>query len=291
MPGRHPCRDADSCRARLLPGRQNSPRVAILEQDGWAAIKAGKGPAATEAFREAIKLDPKNASLRLGAGTAEFLQRHDAEAKALLEQALDLDPKLTRARAQLAQVVKRQGDLQEAIRLYEIVAVEVPDDAAVRETLRALEARARSARSHAPRSRRSLHRVVRGRRGCGDGRAGARIAQPRVLADQRRVRRLSAAIGAGRALQRRAVSRHHPVAAMGGGGVRRHHPRADARRRRKGRGPGSRARARILARADSLAGHARLADVAERGPRVGARERQPRLGRRPSGEGTDGCRR
>lgn len=114
---------------------QNSPRVAILEQDGWAAIKAGKGAAAAEVFRDAIKLDPKNAWLRLGAGTAEFLQRHDPEAKALLEQALDLDPKLTRARAQLAQVVKRQGDLQEAIRLYELVATEVPDDASVRDTL------------------------------------------------------------------------------------------------------------------------------------------------------------
>jgi len=114
---------------------QNSPRVAILEQDGWAAIKAGKGPAAIEAFREAIKLDPKNAWLRLGAGTAEFLERHDPEAKVLLEQALDLEPKLTRARAQLAQVVKRQGDLNEAIRLYEIVAIDVPDDAGVRDTL------------------------------------------------------------------------------------------------------------------------------------------------------------
>jgi tetratricopeptide (TPR) repeat protein len=114
---------------------QNSPRVAILEQDGWAAIKAGKGPAASEAFREAIKLDPRNASLRLGAGTAEFLQRHDLEARALLEEALDLDPKLTRARAQLAQLMKRQGDLNEAIRLYELVAVEVPDDEGVRDTL------------------------------------------------------------------------------------------------------------------------------------------------------------
>lgn len=119
----------------LHAGTQNSPRVAILEQDGWAAIKAGKGPSASETFREAIRLDPKNAWLRLGAGTAEFLQRHDAEARALLEQALELDPKLTRARAQLAQVVKRQGDLQEAIRLYELVAVEVPDDVTVRETV------------------------------------------------------------------------------------------------------------------------------------------------------------
>ena len=118
-----------------LAGSQNSPRVAILEQDGWEAIKAGKGPAAADAFREAIKLDPRNAWLHLGAGTAAFLQRQDPEARTLLEQALALDPNLTRARVLLAQVVKRQGNLQEAIRLYELVATEVPGDGKVSETL------------------------------------------------------------------------------------------------------------------------------------------------------------
>lgn len=121
--------------SQILVGSQNSPRVAILEQNGWAAIKAGRPAAAVEAFTEAIKLDPKNAWLRLGAGTAEFLARHDAEAKGHLEQALALEPALTRARAQLAQVVKRQGDLQEAIRLYEMVAAEVPSDDGVRDML------------------------------------------------------------------------------------------------------------------------------------------------------------
>jgi tetratricopeptide (TPR) repeat protein len=114
---------------------QNSPRVGMLEQEGWAAVKAGNLPAAADAFRQAMALDPKNAWLRLGAGTVAFLQRHDSDAKAHLEQALVLDPTLTRARAQLAQVVKRQGDLNEAIRLYEIVAVEAPADAGVADTL------------------------------------------------------------------------------------------------------------------------------------------------------------
>ena len=118
-----------------LVGSQNSPRVAMLELDGWRAIKAGNFPEAVDAFREAIRLDPENARLRFGAGTAEYGQRHDQEAKALLEQALNLDPKLTRARAQLALVAKRQGDLTEAIRLYEVVVSEVPDDVAVGETL------------------------------------------------------------------------------------------------------------------------------------------------------------
>ncbi|HEX8027507.1 MAG TPA: tetratricopeptide repeat protein [Vicinamibacterales bacterium] len=114
---------------------QNSPRVAMLELEGWRAIKAGSFPVALDAFREAIRLDPQNARLRLGAGTAEYGQRHDPEAKAFLEQALELDPKLTHARAQLALVAKRQGDLTEAIRLYEIVVGEMPDDAALAETL------------------------------------------------------------------------------------------------------------------------------------------------------------
>jgi tetratricopeptide (TPR) repeat protein len=107
----------------------------MLELEGWRAIKAGDFAAAIETFREAIRLDPRNPRLRLGAGTAEYGQRHDPEAKALLEQALDLDPTMTRARAQLALVAKRQGDLAEAIRLYEIVLSEVPDDDAVREAL------------------------------------------------------------------------------------------------------------------------------------------------------------
>lgn len=119
----------------VLAGEQNSPKVGLLEQEGWAAIKDGNHQAALAAFREGIKLDPKNAWLRLGAGTAEFMARRDTESKAHLEQALALDPTLTRARAQLAQVVKRQGDLQEAIRLYEAVALEVPNDEGVRDTL------------------------------------------------------------------------------------------------------------------------------------------------------------
>ena len=122
-------------RAPSFDGNQNSPRVGMLEQAGWSAIRSGDFKAATDAFSEAAKLDPKNAMLRLGAGTAEFLLRHDADAKAHFERALDLDPKLTRARALLAQVVKRQGDLAEAIRLYETVVTEIPDDTGMRDTL------------------------------------------------------------------------------------------------------------------------------------------------------------
>ena len=114
---------------------QNSPRVAMLEQAGWDALKANRLQIAADAFREAMALDPKNAALRVGAGMAAALQRRDADARAHFEQALVLDPKLTVARAQLAQVVRRQGEYQEAIRLLEMVAADAPGDAAVRELL------------------------------------------------------------------------------------------------------------------------------------------------------------
>lgn len=115
---------------------QSSPKAAMLEQAGWAAIKSGDAQAAADAFRDAIALDPKNAWLHLGAGTAAFLQRRDVEAQDALERALELDAAFTRAKAQLAQVRRRRGDLQGAIRLQEAVVAESPNAArAVQDTL------------------------------------------------------------------------------------------------------------------------------------------------------------
>ena len=121
--------------ALLVLAAQNSPRVAMLEQAGWEALKANRLQVAADAFREAMTLDPKNAALRVGAGMAAALQRRDADARTHFEQALLLDPKLTVAREQLAHVVRRQGDYQEAIRLLEMVAADAPGDAAVGELL------------------------------------------------------------------------------------------------------------------------------------------------------------
>ncbi|MEO8679535.1 MAG: tetratricopeptide repeat protein, partial [Vicinamibacterales bacterium] len=114
---------------------QSSPKAAMLEQDGARALAEGQAQAAADAFREAIALDPKNARLRLGAGLAAVIQRRDADARAHFEQALALDPQMTRARAQLAQLMRRAGDLQGAIREYETVVAEVPGDAGALDTL------------------------------------------------------------------------------------------------------------------------------------------------------------
>ena len=118
-----------------VPAGQTSPKAAMLEQAAWAALDARQVQEAADAFKEAIALDPKNPRLRLGAGMVAFMQRRDEDAKQALEYALQLDPQFTRARAQLAHVIRRMGDLLGAIREYERVVSEVPNDPGARETL------------------------------------------------------------------------------------------------------------------------------------------------------------
>jgi tetratricopeptide (TPR) repeat protein len=114
---------------------QIDPKTALLERAGWEALANGQAHAAAEAFREAISTDPKNARLYLGAGTAAALEHRDADAKDAFETALGLDPRLLPARAQLGQVLYRLGDTAAAIRAYEILVGETPDDRNAQSTL------------------------------------------------------------------------------------------------------------------------------------------------------------
>ena len=116
-------------------GAQIDPHTALVERAGWDAIAAGQGAAAARAFREALAADPKNARLHLGAGMAAALERRDADAKDEFERALALDPKLTRARVLLGQALYRMGDLSGAIRDYETLIAEAPDDRDAQATL------------------------------------------------------------------------------------------------------------------------------------------------------------
>jgi len=127
------------------PAAQIDPRAALLERGAWEALNAGRVHEAAEAFREAIPLDAKNARLRLGAGMAATLERRDADARGEFERALALDPKLTQARALLGQVQRRLGDFNGAIRTYEALVVQVPDD---REAAATLERWRREAELH-----------------------------------------------------------------------------------------------------------------------------------------------
>jgi tetratricopeptide (TPR) repeat protein len=106
---------------------QIDPRTALLERDAWTALNAGQAHAAAEAFRDALVADPRNPRLHLGAGMAAALERRDADARDEFERALALDPKLTDARLLLGQIQYRMGDVQLAIRTYEMLIADTPD--------------------------------------------------------------------------------------------------------------------------------------------------------------------
>jgi len=98
---------------------QTDPKTAMLARAGWDALARNQAREAADAFREAIARDPRNADLHLGGGTAAFLERRDADARAALERALGLDPTLARAREILGLVLYRSGDVVAAVREYE----------------------------------------------------------------------------------------------------------------------------------------------------------------------------
>jgi tetratricopeptide (TPR) repeat protein len=114
---------------------QIDPRTALLERAAWTALNAGQAHAAADAFRDAIAAGPKNARLHLGAGMAASLERRDADARDEFERALALDPKLTDARVLLGPIQYRMGDVQGAIRTYEILVADAPGATDARATL------------------------------------------------------------------------------------------------------------------------------------------------------------
>jgi len=114
---------------------QIDPRTALLERAAFDALNRGQARLAADAFREAIAADPKNARLHLGAGMAAALERRDADAKDALERALALDRTLTAARMLLGQIQYRMGDRIGAVRTYEAILAETPENAEVHATL------------------------------------------------------------------------------------------------------------------------------------------------------------
>lgn len=86
---------------------------------GWQALRQGDGNSAAIAFDEALKHDPKNPMLHLGAGAAAHLLGQNGDAADSLNRALTLNPRLTPAAELLGEIEYLQGQLDAAIRRYE----------------------------------------------------------------------------------------------------------------------------------------------------------------------------
>lgn len=101
----------------------------------WDALQAGKLQEASRLFAEAIAASPKDPLLHLGAGTAANRLGQLQEAKAALRESLRLAPALVPAAVMLGELLAREGDLAEAIRLYERALVSAPEEPAISERL------------------------------------------------------------------------------------------------------------------------------------------------------------
>ena len=103
---------------------QGKPDAAAHEKAAWNALETGELESAAAEFRAAIAFDSRNARLHLGAAAAAYRLRRDAEARAALNNALALNPKLTAARELLGRLMYRTGDLPGAIAVFETLVRE-----------------------------------------------------------------------------------------------------------------------------------------------------------------------
>jgi tetratricopeptide (TPR) repeat protein len=105
--------------------------AAAAEKAGWTAIRAGQPQAASLAFRDAIRQEPRNATALVGAGLAAYLLGRLEEARQHLSAALQIDPSLTEASRLFGEVLYRKGDVDGAIQVYEQALARAPGDPAI----------------------------------------------------------------------------------------------------------------------------------------------------------------
>jgi tetratricopeptide repeat protein len=100
-------------------------------RSGWQAIREGRNADAAALFEEALRAEPRDASLYLGAGLAAQLLGDLRKARDSFEQALRLAPNLTTASLLLGDLLYRQSDVQGAIDVYEVAIRYAPADKAL----------------------------------------------------------------------------------------------------------------------------------------------------------------
>lgn len=108
-----------------------------LARAGWAAIEAGRGADAAAAFEAALRQNPQEPQLLVGAGVAANMLGRTDEARRFLVDALRRSPALTPASLLLGEVMYRATDLDGAIMVYEQALAYAPNDTRISPRLEA----------------------------------------------------------------------------------------------------------------------------------------------------------
>jgi len=117
--------------AQGIPGT----RAYVAGRAGWDAIREGRNQEAAEAFALAIDAEPRDPSMHLGAGLAAYLLGKPTVARQSLEYAISMSPGFTTASLLLGDILYREGDIDEAIRVYEAALTHEPGNAMLNERL------------------------------------------------------------------------------------------------------------------------------------------------------------
>ncbi len=158
-------------------------RAASLADTGWRLIKSGEYRRAAETFADASALAPADASPLIGLGVSQHLMVQDDEAAVTFQKALALDPAAAQAHKFLGDIYDQRGEIETAVRHYEIAARQDPNDAGIKG--RVLAAR-RAAAAEAELDRLfSAHFVVKFHRSA--DRAAANIVADRLEAAYRTI--------------------------------------------------------------------------------------------------------
>ncbi len=113
--------------AQGIPGT----RAFAEGRNGWQAIRDGRHQDAAAAFAAALDAEPRDPSLHLGAGLAEYLLGRPTAAQHALERALEIGPSLTAASLLLADILYRGSDIAGAIQVYEAALQYAPAEKTV----------------------------------------------------------------------------------------------------------------------------------------------------------------
>jgi tetratricopeptide (TPR) repeat protein len=102
--------------------------VPALNEAGWKMLQQGEPARAAALFADALVLRPDDPVLLFGAGAAAELEGRSSDAKLKLRRALELNPRFTPASLLLGEILYHEGDLDQAVKIYEAALSFAPTD-------------------------------------------------------------------------------------------------------------------------------------------------------------------
>jgi tetratricopeptide (TPR) repeat protein len=115
------------CLLLIAPSLAFAQSARELNDAGWKLLDSGDAARASKLFAEALTKEPDQPALLLGAGVSAHLLGRSKEATRPLRRALDLDPRLTPASLLLGQIAYSDGNVAEAIVIYEKALTHAPN--------------------------------------------------------------------------------------------------------------------------------------------------------------------